>query len=59
MAALEREFAGKLDITLTPGERGVFDVDIGNERVFSKHASHRFPDEGEIEAIVGARLGAP
>ena len=30
------------------GGRGVFDVTAGGRTIFSKHASHRFPEHMEI-----------
>jgi predicted Rdx family selenoprotein len=36
-----------------PGGKGQFDVIRDGEVVFSKHAEHRFPGEGEIERLVG------
>jgi hypothetical protein len=44
--------------SLTPGKRGQFDVVAGDRTLFSKHAVHRFPDPGEIEAAIAALLGA-
>jgi selT/selW/selH-like putative selenoprotein len=37
-----------------PGGKGQFDVIRDGEVVFSKHAEHRFPGEGEIERLVGS-----
>jgi selT/selW/selH-like putative selenoprotein len=31
-----------------PGDRGVFDVIVDGRTIFSKHASHRFPEHREI-----------
>ena len=42
-----------VDATATPGGTGQFDVVRDGELVFSKHAEHRFPGEGEIERLVG------
>ena len=36
------------------GGKGQFDVLRDGELVFSKHEVGRFPDEGEIAALVGA-----
>ena len=42
---------------IVPGERGVFDVAVDGEKIFSKHKSHRFPDHAEIVASLKARMG--
>ncbi len=36
------------DSELVAGDSGVFDVAVGGELVFSKHAEGRFPTEAEI-----------
>jgi selT/selW/selH-like putative selenoprotein len=33
---------------LEEGTRGIFDVYVDNERVFSKHDEQRFPEPGEV-----------
>jgi selT/selW/selH-like putative selenoprotein len=33
---------------LLPGSRGAFDVIVDGRTIFSKHATHRFPDDSEI-----------
>ncbi len=43
-------------LKLVPGEKGVFDVRIDGELVFSKHETGRFPDEGEITEAAKARI---
>jgi selT/selW/selH-like putative selenoprotein len=42
---------------IVPGDRGVFDVTVDGEKIFSKHTSHRFPDHPEIVAGLRARMG--
>jgi len=42
-----------VDATATPGRSGQFDILRDGELVFSKHAEHRFPGEGEVERLVG------
>lgn len=42
-----------VDATATPGGTGQFDILRDGELVFSKHAEHRFPGEGEVERLVG------
>ncbi len=43
-----------VEASAIPGGKGQFDVIRDSELVFSKHAEHRFPGEGEIERLVGA-----
>ncbi len=44
-------------LTLTPGPKGIFDVAVNGELLFSKHATGRHPQPGEVlesfKAIVG------
>ena len=43
---------------LVPGSRGIFDVRLDDDLIFSRHASSgRFPVDGEVEAALGERLG--
>jgi predicted Rdx family selenoprotein len=37
----------------TPGGNGQFDVLADGDLVFSKHASGRFPEDGEILKLLG------
>ena len=39
-------------MTLIPGHGGVFDVVADGVLVFSKKATHRFPERGEIVAAL-------
>jgi Rdx family protein len=39
---------------VTPGGRGQFDVFANGRRVFSKHELGRFPEDGEIAALLAA-----
>jgi hypothetical protein len=57
-AALRGKFTDRITVELVAGSRGVFDVHVGEERVFCKHEVHRFPDDGEVEASIAARLDA-
>jgi predicted Rdx family selenoprotein len=43
-----------MDAKVTPGGRGQFDVFADGRRVFSKHEIGRFPEDGEIAALLGA-----
>lgn len=43
---------------LVPGGRGIFDVRLDDDLIFSRHASSgRFPLDGEVEATLSERLG--
>jgi selT/selW/selH-like putative selenoprotein len=43
---------------LLKGSRGVFDVRLDGELLFSKHEVHRFPEPGEVVAALRQRLSA-
>ena len=43
-----------VDAKAIAGGKGQFDVVHNGEIVFSKHETHRFPDEAEIASLVGA-----
>jgi len=45
---LERRFGAAVD--LVRGDRGAIEVTIDGKLVFSKLATHRFPDDAEIAA---------
>jgi selT/selW/selH-like putative selenoprotein len=45
-AVLKDQFGAEVD--LIEGEKGIFDVAVDGELVFSKHAAGRFPEEKEI-----------
>ena len=47
------------DTELVKGDSGVFDVCLGDRRVFSKHESGRFPEDAEVvELLREAGAGA-
>jgi len=46
--AAEVNALGGHTATATPGGRGQFDVFVDDELVFSKQATGRFPEDGEI-----------
>jgi len=56
VAAIQARFGDAVTTQLVPGGRGVFEVEAAGKRLFSKHAEHRFPDPGEIEAQLAALL---
>ncbi len=43
-------------VTLVPGRTSSFEVTYNGELIFSKLASERFPEENEVEGIVGGKL---
>jgi len=45
-AKLKDEFG--IDATLIAGAGGIFDVCLGDELVYSKHQTGRFPDEDAV-----------
>lgn len=53
-ASLAAELAEALDAEarVTPGGRGQFDVLMNGDLVFSKRAKGRFPEDGEIVALL-------
>ncbi|MBX7082546.1 MAG: Rdx family protein [Nannocystaceae bacterium] len=54
MAELRERFGDAVNVRLVEGARGVFDVVVQGQRIFSKHALHRFPDPGEIVTLVAS-----
>ncbi len=46
------------EVKLVTGARGVFDVTVDGQRVYSKQQTGRFPDEGEVLGEVEALLPA-
>lgn len=43
-------------VSLVPGRTGSFEVTYNGELIFSKVATERFPEENEIEEIIGGKL---
>jgi selenoprotein W-related protein len=43
-------------LALEPSFGGVFEVDLGEQRIFSKILLGRFPEEGEVLNILKAKL---
>jgi len=37
---------------LVEGDKGQFDVEVDGRLIFSKWQTHRFPDDGEILAVL-------
>lgn len=51
-ASLKQTFQG-INISLISSGGGVFEVTLNGELIFSKKALNRFPEQGEIEQIIG------
>ena len=43
-------------VTVVPGASSSFEVFLGEQRVFSKMELERFPEENEVEEIIGGKL---
>lgn len=43
---------------LVKGQGGVFEVSLDGETIYSKRATGRFPEPGEVETALTARLAA-
>ncbi len=57
---MEAKFGkGKLKIERIVGEKGIFDVVVDGERIFSKHETGAFPRMGEIPSIMEMKGLAP
>lgn len=54
--AIGREFGIRVELHKTVG--GLFEIDAGQERIFSKMMLGRFPHDGEIIDILKARYSA-
>ena len=52
---LKSNFAG-IETTLISSSGGVFEVTLNNDLIFSKKELSRFPDNGEIEKLIQAKL---
>lgn len=55
MAELRGRHGDALEVTLIEGDRGIFDVAVAGEIVFSKHQRGRFPSGDEILREIDAR----
>lgn len=53
---LSQHFVRISEFALVPATGGVFEVTVGDELVFSKKALDRFPEEGELEQLLAAKL---
>ena len=46
------------DLSLIPGDMGVFEWDVNGQKVFSKAELGRFPDVDELKAAIYERMDA-
>lgn len=53
---IEKQLGEKVE--LIKGKDGVFEVELDGQILFSKKATGRFPDTGEVEAVLSERLPA-
>lgn len=44
------------DLTLVTGSKGVFDVEVDSEMLYSKHATGRHAEDGEVLRLFRARI---
>jgi len=45
------------ELTVVPGGSGVFDVEVDGELLYSKHATGRHAEPGEVLELFRGRLG--
>lgn len=43
------------DATAREGEKSQYDVIAGGETIYSKEQEHRFPEDGEVLALLSSR----
>jgi selenoprotein W-related protein len=56
---LLKDFEAQIEtITLIPSDGGRFEVVAGNDLIFSKLATHRHAEPGEVAKLVQAKLDA-
>jgi len=53
--AIRRSHGESIEVVVTRGSGGVFDVVIDGEKVFSKWEEHRFPQNAEILSAIADR----
>jgi len=57
VAEIQRRYGDTMSCTVEGGDRGVFDVVVDGDLVFSKHQRGRFPSNHEITDAIDARRG--
>jgi predicted Rdx family selenoprotein len=45
-----------VDLTLVMGSKGVFDVEVDGELIYSKHATGRHAEDGEVLELFRQRI---
>ncbi|TPV96534.1 MAG: hypothetical protein B7733_04330 [Myxococcales bacterium FL481] len=57
VAELEASFSREeLTVKLIEGDQGIFDVKLGDELLYSKHGTGRFPQLREVPDLIRPRL---
>jgi len=51
---LKKEMGRDIEVELIAGTGGVFEVVVEGNLIFSKKKMHRFPEKGEISALIGS-----
>ncbi|MDJ0790191.1 MAG: Rdx family protein [Myxococcota bacterium] len=54
-AAIQQEFGADAQVELIRGDDGIFDVCVEGDRIYSKHATGRFPENDEVIASLRSR----
>jgi selT/selW/selH-like putative selenoprotein len=50
--AAELRDALSVEAKLSPGGKGIFDVELDGRLIYSKYDTHRFPNPGEVEQLI-------
>lgn len=50
--AAELKDALSVEPKLIEGSKGIFDVTVDGKLVYSKHRTHKFPEQGEVVQLV-------
>ena len=57
--AILKEYGGRLTgLRLVPGDRGIYDVALDGEVLFSLDRAEHFPEARDLVRMIGARLPA-
>ena len=51
-AELKSKFGSQVEVELVPGSGGVYTICVDGRQIFAKKEVNRFPDEGEISALL-------
>ena len=49
---MKNRFGDALSVELIPGSGGVYEITLDGRLIFSKKASGRFPEPGEVEKLI-------